>query len=115
MTDTIAMRLDHDSLGSVEVPRDAYYGVHAERARQNFSASGSVIGDFPRYLASIAQVKKAAALANADIGVIRRPVAEAICRAVDELVEGRFDRSQFPVDIMSGGGGVSVNMNVNEV
>ena len=110
-----ATREDHDSLGSLLVPADAYYGVHTERARQNFSASGSVLGDFPAYLASISQVKKAAALANADVGVIRPAVAEAICAAADEVAEGKFDRSQFPVDMMSGGGGVSTNMNVNEV
>ena len=115
MSDTVATREDHDSLGSLPIPADAYYGVHTERARQNFSASGSVIGDFPAFLASIAQVKKAAALANADIGVIRQPVADAIGQACDEIVDGQFDRSQFPVDIMSGGGGVSTNMNVNEV
>jgi aspartate ammonia-lyase len=114
-TGAVATREDHDSLGSLLLPADVYYGVHTERARQNFSASGSVLGDFPAYLTSIVQVKKAAALANADVGVIRPDVAEAIGAAADEVADQRFERSQFPVDMMSGGGGVSTNMNVNEV
>ncbi|MDX6707806.1 MAG: aspartate ammonia-lyase [Solirubrobacteraceae bacterium] len=110
-----ATRQEEDSLGPVTLPRDAYYGAQTERARQNFDVSGQFIGDFPRYITAIVEVKKAAALANADIGVIRRPVADAICQAADEIIGGKFDRAQFPVDMLSAGGGVSPNMNVNEV
>jgi aspartate ammonia-lyase len=104
-----------DSLGSLTVPGDAYYGAQTERGRQNFDVSGRFIGDFPGYVAAITEVKKAAALANADIGVLRKPVADAICQAADEVIAGAFGREQFPVDIMNAGGGVSPNMNVNEV
>jgi aspartate ammonia-lyase len=110
-----ATRQEQDALGSVTIPRDAYYGAQTERARQNFDVSGQCIGDFPRYVVAIAEVKKAAALANADIGVLRQPVADAICQAADEIIAGPLDRTQFPVDILSAGGGVSPNMNVNEV
>lgn len=110
-----ATRQEEDSLGSVTIPGDAYYGAQTERARQNFDVSGQFIGDFPRYVTAIVEVKKAAALANADIGVLRQPVADAICQAADEVIAGEFDRTQFPVDMLSAGGGVSPNMNVNEV
>jgi len=110
-----AVREERDSLGAVTVPLDAYYGAQTERGRQNFDVSGQVIGDFPGYVNAIVEVKKAAALANADIGVVRRPVADAICQAADEILAGKFDRAQFPIDMMSAGGGVSPNMNVNEV
>jgi aspartate ammonia-lyase len=110
-----AMREERNSLGAVAVPQDAYYGAQTERGRQNFDVSGQTIGDVPGYVHAIVEVKKAAALANADIGVLRRPVADAICQAADEILAGRFDRTQFPIDMMSAGGGVSPNMNVNEV
>jgi aspartate ammonia-lyase len=110
-----ATRQEQDSLGSVTIPQDAYYAAQTERARQNFDVSGQFLGDFPRYVTAIVEVKKAAALANADIGVLRQPVADAICQAADEIIAGTFDRTQFPVDILSAGGGVSPNMNVNEV
>jgi aspartate ammonia-lyase len=112
---TAAMREEQDSLGPVSVPLDAYYGAQTERGRRNFDVSGQFIGDFPGYVHAIVEVKKAAALANADVGILRQPVADAICQAADEILAGRFDRSQFPIDIMSAGGGVSPNMNVNEV
>ncbi|HEV7759260.1 MAG TPA: lyase family protein, partial [Acidimicrobiales bacterium] len=108
-------RTAEDALGPVLVPADAYYGAQTRRATENFDISGVVLGDFPGYLAAIAEVKKAAALANADIGVLRPEVAAAIARAADELIAGTFDRDQFPVDALNAGGGVSPNMNVNEV
>jgi aspartate ammonia-lyase len=108
-------RTAEDALGPVLVPADAYYGAQTQRATENFDISGVVLGDFPGYLAAIAEVKKAAALANADIGVLRPEVAAAIARAADELIAGTFDRGQFPVDALNAGGGVSPNMNVNEV
>ncbi|MCC3771042.1 lyase family protein [Streptomyces sp. UNOC14_S4] len=109
------MREDEDELGTVNLPDDVYYGVNTVRAQGNFDVSGAVLGDFPAYLTALAHIKKAAALANADIGVLRPQVAEAVCQAADEVAAGRFGRRQFPVDMMSGGGGTSPNMNVNEV
>jgi hypothetical protein len=110
-----ATRIVEDALGTLTVPRDAYYGAQTERGRRNNDVSGQVIGDFPGYVNAIVEVKKACALANRDIGVLRKPVADAICQAADEVLAGRFGRSQFPIDIMNAGGGVSPNMNVNEL
>jgi aspartate ammonia-lyase len=104
-----------DSLGIVEVPEDVYYGAATERARQCFAVSGRFLGDCPAYVSAIAEVKKAAAMANADVGILRPAVAAAICQAADEVVAGAFDRTHFPVDMLSAGGGVAVNMNINEV
>jgi aspartate ammonia-lyase len=109
------MRVEEDSLGQVEIPDDVYYGVQTERARRNFAVSGQTLGDQPALVTAIAQVKKAAALANLDIGVLREPVALAICQAADEITGGTLGPEQFPVDVLSAGGGVSPNMNVNEV
>ncbi|WP_158882842.1 lyase family protein [Amycolatopsis anabasis] len=108
-------RTEEDSLGRVLIPSDVYYGVKTERARQNFAVSGQTLGDQPTFVAAIAQVKKAAALANLDVGVLREPVADAICQAADEVISGLLGREQFPVDVLSAGGGVSPNVNVNEV
>ncbi|RSM71594.1 aspartate ammonia-lyase [Kibdelosporangium aridum] len=108
-------RVEHDSLGPVTLPAEAYYGVQTERARGNFAVSGQTLGGQTALLHAIAQVKKAAALANMDIGVLRQPVARAIGQAADEIVDGTLGPDQFPVDVLSAGGGVSPNMNVNEV
>jgi aspartate ammonia-lyase len=91
---TVPTRTAEDALGPVLVPADAYYGAQTQRATEHFDISGVVLGDFPGYLAAIAEVKKAAALANADVGVLRPEVAVAIARAADELVAGTSDRSQ---------------------
>lgn len=109
------MRREHDSLGELLLPDDVYYGVQTERARQNFDVSNTTIGNFPRYIACLALIKKAAALTNAEIGAITMPVAEAICQAADEVIAGKIDSSHFPVDVFNGGGGTSPNMNINEV
>lgn len=108
-------RVEEDSLGEVALPDDAYYGVQTERARQNFGVSGQTLGGQPAMITAIAQIKKAAALANVDIGVLREPVSHAICQAADEIIAGTLGPEQFPVDVLSAGGGVSPNMNVNEV
>jgi aspartate ammonia-lyase len=109
------VRIEEDSLGAVSLPGDVYYGVQTERARQNFAVSGQTLGGQPTLLVAIAQVKKAAALANLDVGVLRKPVADAICQAADEVSTGKLGPEHFPVDVLSAGGGVSPNMNVNEV
>jgi aspartate ammonia-lyase len=109
------MRLDEDALGQVTLPDHAYYGVHTQRARDNFAVSGRTLGEQTALVTAIAQVKKAAALANQDVGVLREPIARAICQAADEIADGTLGPEQFPVDVLSAGGGVSPNMNVNEV
>lgn len=109
------MRYETDSLGTLPISDEAYYGIGTERGRQSCDISNNTIGDFPRYLASVAMVKKAAALTNAEIGTISECVAKVICQAADELISGKIDKSHFPVDVYNSVGALSVNINVNEV
>ncbi len=108
------MRKESDSLGELFIPDDVYYGIQTTRALQNSGVFGLKINAFPKFIWSIAAIKKAAALANRDIGVLDNDIAIAICRAADEVMSGKFD-SQFPIDIFQGGGVTPANMNVNEV
>jgi fumarate hydratase class II len=106
------VRTDRDSLGEVEVPRDALYGPHTQRALINFQLSGI---RFPRpFLAALAMIKGAAAAVNAELGLLDPRVAEAIAAAAKEVEDGLHD-SQFPLDIFQTGSGTSTNMNANEV
>ncbi|MGO1562915.1 Aspartate ammonia-lyase [Actinomycetales bacterium JB111] len=108
-------RTEEDLLGSLEVPADAYYGVHTQRAIDNFRISSSTIGDVPELVRAMVMVKKACALANGELRTIPGKVARAIVAGCDEiLLRGRC-MDQFPVDIYQGGAGTSVNMNTNEV
>lgn len=107
-------RVESDLLGELNVPAEAYYGVQTQRALNNYRISCYHMSDFPDYVVAIAYVKWAAALANAELGVLNPHIAEAIAAACKEIVEGKF-LDQFPVDMMQGGAGTSVNMNANEV
>lgn len=107
-------RTEHDLLGSRAVPADAYYGIHTVRAMENFPISGVTINSVPALIRGMAMVKKASALANAELGVLQGDIAEAIVRACDEIIAGRCS-DQFPIDVFQGGAGTSVNMNTNEV
>lgn len=109
------MRYETDSFGQLPIPDDAYYGINTERGRQNFDVSGVTVGDFPQYVTCLAMVKKATALANADIGSLSQPISKAICTAADEVMAGKIGPEQFPLDIIQGGGCTSTNMNINEV
>jgi aspartate ammonia-lyase len=106
------MRQERDSLGTRDVPSDAYYGIQTLRAAENFPVSGR--RERPELIRAYAIVKKAAALANMDLGVLDRELGGAIVKAADELYAGKF-ADQFPVDIYQAGAGTSFNMNVNEV
>lgn len=106
------MRMEHDCIGTLEIADELYYGVQTERARTNFAVSGQTYEAYPLYLKSIAYLKIAAARANAEIGALPQEIADAICQAASEVIEGKFT-GMFPVDVFSGG--TSVNMNVNEV
>ena len=107
-------RIESDLLGELQVPADAYYGVQTQRAINNYKISCNHMSDYPEYVVSIAYVKWAAALANKELGALEPHIADAICAACKELTEGKFV-DQFPVDMMQGGAGTSVNMNANEV
>ena len=107
-------RIESDLLGELKVPADAYYGVQTQRALNNYKISNTRMCDYPEYVVSIAYVKMAAASANAELGVLDKDIANAIIAACCEIVDGKF-HDQFPVDMMQGGAGTSVNMNANEV
>jgi len=105
-------RREHDSLGDREVPADAYYGIQTLRATENFPVSG--IMPRPEFIRAYAMVKKAAALANQDVGWLEPRIAESIVAACDEILAGKM-HDQFVVDDFQAGAGTSFNMNFNEV
>ena len=107
-----AYRIERDSLGEVEVPADAYWGAQTQRAVENFPISGISFGR--RFVRALGVVKKAAANANRDLGLVDEDVADAIVEAADEVIAGEHD-DQFPVDVFQTGSGTSSNMNANEV
>mgnify|MGYP002621682701 FL=1 len=107
-------RVESDLLGELQVPADAYYGVQTQRAINNYKISCNHMSDYPEYVKSIAYVKWAAALANKELGALEPHIADAICAACKEIAEGAL-LDQFPIDMMQGGAGTSVNMNANEV
>jgi len=106
------VRVEKDLLGEREIDADAYWGIHTLRALENFPVSGFKV--HPELISAMALVKKAAALANMEIGLLDKAVGEAVVRAADELAHGRFFE-QIVVDAFQGGAGTSLNMNVNEV
>ena len=105
-------RMETDSIGSLQVPAEAYYGVQSLRGSQNFPITGRPI--HPQLIISLAQVKKAAAIVNQKDGHLETKVAEAIIAACDEIIQGKL-HDQFIVDAIQGGAGTSANMNANEV
>src|SRR5512133_2735342 len=107
-------RVEHDLLGDREVPDDALYGVQTLRALENFPITGVPLREFPDLIVALAQVKEAAALANAELGLLDRGVADLIVRAAREIRAGRH-HEHFLVDMIQGGAGTSTNMNANEV
>ena len=111
---TTTTRIDHDLLGGREVPASAYYGVHTLRALENFTISGAPIASYPGLVNALAAVKKAAALANHDLGLLDAKQTRAIVGACDEIRGGAL-HDQFVVDVIQGGAGTSTNMNANEV
>ncbi len=107
-------RLEHDSLGQREISDHAYYGVQTQRAMENFAISGVYVSNFEHLIQGLAYVKKAAALANHELGVLDKEKADAIAGACDEILTGNL-HEHFTVDMFQGGAGTSTNMNANEV
>ncbi|EAJ5681186.1 aspartate ammonia-lyase [Campylobacter lari] len=107
-------RKEHDFIGELEISDEVYYGVQTFRALENFHMSGRRLQDYPYFVKAFAQVKKAAALANKEVGVLDADKADAIAKACDRLIAGEF-LDQFVVDMIQGGAGTSTNMNTNEV
>ena len=107
-------RVESDLLGELQVPAEAYYGVQTQRAINNYKISGKHMCDYPEYVKAIAYVKLAAAEANHELGLLPDDVADAMCRACREIIDGKFHEN-FVTDMVQGGAGTSVNMNANEV
>lgn len=106
------MRIERDMVGSQEIPEGAYYGLQSLRAAENFKITGT--GLIPEFIESMAEIKKAAAKTNCEIGKLDSARADAIIRACDEVLSGKL-RDQFITDAVQGGAGTSANMNMNEV
>ena len=107
-------RIEKDFLGEKQIPDDAYYGVQTLRGKENFHITGIPMSLEPNFVKAFGYAKKAAALANRDLGVLDAKVADAIAKACDELIAGEM-RDQFVTDFIQGGAGTSTNMNANEV
>ncbi|MEY2676630.1 MAG: hypothetical protein RL510_650 [Actinomycetota bacterium] len=105
-------RIEHDTMGEVKVPVNALYRAQTQRAVENFPISGTTLER--AHIAALARIKKAAALANASLGVLDGKIADAIAQAADAVAAGNHD-GEFPVDIFQTGSGTSSNMNMNEV
>ena len=106
------IRIEHDSLGAVEVPLEAYYGPETARAVQNFPISG--MRPLPQFVRATVLVKKAAVEANISLGLLDAKIGKAIVSAADEILQGKLT-DQFVVDVFQAGAGTSHNMNANEV
>ncbi len=105
-------RVERDSMGPVRVPKEAYYGAQTQRAVENFPVSGWRFGR--EFLYALGLIKYASAKVNLELGLLKKRSADAIVRASQEVMGGRWD-DQFPVDIFQTGSGTSTNMNANEV
>lgn len=107
-------RTERDSLGTRDVPRDAYWGISTLRAVENFPMTGRGVGTLRSMVWALGTIKHAAATANEQLNLLPATVAQAIRAAAEEVMEGLHD-DQFVVDLIQGGAGTSTNMNANEV
>jgi aspartate ammonia-lyase len=107
-------RIEKDFLGEKQIPDEAYYGVQTLRGKENFLITNMPVSKEPNFIKAFGYVKKAAAMANRDLGVLDAKIAEAIMGACDQLIAGEM-LDQFVTDFIQGGAGTSVNMNANEV
>lgn len=107
-------RIEKDFLGEKHIPDHAYYGVQTQRGKDNFHITGTPMSSEPYFVIAFGYVKKAAAMANRDLGVLEPKIADAIIYACDQLIAGNY-RDQFVTDFIQGGAGTSTNMNANEV
>ncbi len=108
----MSVRREKDSLGFVEVPERAYYGAQTARAVENYPISG--MRAHPLLIRALGMVKRAAAEANKELGLVEDRRADAIAQAAQEVIDGKWDR-EFMVDVFQAGAGVSFHMNTNEV
>ena len=114
MTDEKKFRVEADLLGELNVPADALYGVQTQRGINNYHISRKTMCDYPDFIIAIAYVKLAAAQTNHSLGVINDEISGAMAEACREIIDGKWHEN-FPIDMVQGGAGTSVNMNANEV
>ncbi len=116
MTDSVSAptRTETDSIGSLEIPAAAYWGVHTARAMENFPIARRPVSVYPDFVRAFACVKQAAARANLEIGALDEQRANLIDAACEEVKGGRL-HDEFTVGVIQGGAGTSTNMNANEV
>ncbi len=107
-------RMEHDLLGERDVPEDALYGIQTLRAMENFSITKIPLSHYPQLIKGLAYIKKAAAMANYDLGLLEKNKKKAIVQVCDEILLDRHLK-HFIVDMIQGGAGTSTNMNINEV
>ncbi len=107
-------RTEHDSLGSLEVPEDAYWGIHTARALTNFPITRRALSNFPDLIRGLVRVKHAAALANKEIGVLDPAKADLIIEVCEEIYDGAL-HNEFVLGVLQGGAGTSTNMCTNEI
>ncbi|MDU1890851.1 MAG: aspartate ammonia-lyase [Dysgonomonas sp.] len=107
-------RIENDLIGDLNVPANAYYGIHTQRAMNNFNISGTKLSRFPEFVKALAYIKWAAAESNCQLGALDKKIEEAIIKACKKIIDGEY-LDQFPSDMLQGGAGTSTNMNINEV
>ena len=107
-------RVESDLLGAREIPAEALYGVQTLRGIENFPISKFHLNEYPKFINGLAITKMAAAMANHELGLLTDEQAKAIIAACKEILDGQH-HDQFPIDMIQGGAGTSVNMNINEV
>jgi aspartate ammonia-lyase len=107
-------RIEKDFLGEKQIPDDAYYGIQTLRGKENFTITGMPMSREPYFVKAFGYVKKAAAMANRDLGVLDPKIADVIIRACDRVIAGDMN-DHFVTDFIQGGAGTSTNMNANEV
>src|SRR6266699_558095 len=112
MAKALKLRTEKDSIGTKEIPANVYYGVQTARAVENYPISG--MRAHPLLIKAFGMVKKAAAQANQELGLIDDQRAKAIIAAADEVISGNWNQ-EFVVDVFQAGAGVSFHMNTNEV
>ncbi|NLI71800.1 MAG: aspartate ammonia-lyase [Bacteroidales bacterium] len=108
------VRVEHDLLGDKEVPADALFGIQTLRCIENFDISRQLLSDHPQFIKALGIVKMGAILANHELGLVADAIKDAVVTACRELMDGKHTK-HFPIDLVQGGAGTSVNMNANEV
>ena len=107
-------RTERDSLGEMEIPADAYWGIHTARALHNFPITRRALSNFPDFVRALVRVKHAAALANKEIGVLDAKKADLIVEVCEEIYNGAL-HDEFVLGMLQGGAGTSTNMSTNEI